>query len=65
MFCTVNSKSNFLCDTGIQKDSHNSNVSLSKEPIKAKTIKRTRSLREKSDNPNGGQSMYEGATFEL
>lgn len=38
---------------------------LLKAPIKAKTIKRIRSLRKKSDNPNCGQPRYEGTTFKL
>ena len=58
-------KEQLSAHTDIQKDSHNSSVPPSKEPIKAQTLKRTRSLRKKSDNPNGGQPGHEGTTLEL
>lgn len=45
--------------TSIQKDSHNNSVPPSKESIKAQTLKRTRSLRKKSENPNGRQPGHE------
>ncbi|WP_175550528.1 hypothetical protein [Bacteroides luti] len=38
---------------------------LLKAPIKAKTIKRTRSLRKKSDNSNGGQLENGRTTLKL
>lgn len=46
------------------KDSNNSSVPPSKESFKSETKRRTKSLREKSDNPVGGQKGHEGSTRE-
>jgi transposase len=45
------------------KDSHNSSIPPSKESIKAQALRRTRSLREKSNRPNGGQVGHTGSTL--
>jgi len=47
------------------KDSHNSSTPPSKESIKAQALRSTRSLREKSDKPTGGQKGHKGHTLEL
>ena len=44
------------------KDSTNSNTPPSQETIKSKVIRRTSSLREKSDRPSGGQLGHSGTT---
>lgn len=44
------------------KDSNNSSTPPSKEPIKSEITRRTKSLRQKSDNPVGGQPGHEGKT---
>lgn len=46
------------------KDSHNSSIPPSQESISANTIRRTRSLRKKSDRKNGGQFGHAGSTLE-
>jgi transposase len=46
------------------KDSHNSHTPPSKESIKAQALRATRSLREKSNNPTGGQKGHKGNTLE-
>lgn len=42
------------------KDSSNSSTPPSKEPIKSETIRRTKTIREKSDKPVGGQPGHKG-----
>ena len=44
------------------KNSDNSGTPPSKEPIKAEIERRTKSLRNKSDRPVGGQKGHEGTT---
>lgn len=44
------------------KDSTNSSTPPSQETIKSKVIRRTNSLREKSDRPSGGQLGHAGTT---
>ncbi len=44
------------------KDSGNSSIPPSQEPIKSEVARRTRSLRQKSDRPVGGQKGHEGTT---
>jgi transposase/uncharacterized coiled-coil protein SlyX len=46
------------------KDSHNSSIAPSQESIKAKAIRRTSSLREKSTLKSGGQPGHPGRTLE-
>lgn len=46
------------------KDSNNSSTPPSKESLKSETNRRTKSLREKSDKPAGGQKGHEGSTRE-
>ena len=48
-----------------KKDSSNSGTPPGKEHIKSETKRRTQSLREKSDNPVGGQLGHEGCTREV
>lgn len=45
------------------KDSGNSSTPPSKEPMKSEVTRRTKSLREKSDKPVGGQPGHEGTTL--
>ena len=45
------------------KDSANSSTPPSKEPMKSEVTRRTKSLREKSDKPVGGQPGHEGTTL--
>ena len=51
-----------------KRDSHNSSIPPSREDIAAshknKTVRRTESLRRKSDRPSGGQRGHEGHTLE-
>lgn len=47
------------------KDSGNSNTPPSKEPIKSEAERRTKSLRQKSDRPVGGQKGHEGTTRKM
>ena len=47
------------------KDSGNSSTPPSKEPIKSEVERRTKSLRQKSDRPVGGQKGHEGATRKM
>lgn len=47
------------------KDSGNSGTPPSKEPIKAEVERRTKSLREKSDKPVGGQKGHPGSTRQM
>ena len=47
------------------KDSGNSSTPPSKEPIKSEIERRTKSLREKSDKPVGGQKGHEGTTLKI
>lgn len=54
-----------LAEYETPKDSHNSSTPPSKESIKAQTLRATRSLREKSDKPTGGQKGHRGYTLEL
>ena len=44
------------------KDSGNSSTPPSKEPMKSEVERRTKSLRQKSDKPIGGQKGHEGTT---
>lgn len=44
-------------------NSHNSSTPPCKESMKAEIIRRTRSLREKSDRPSGGQKGHKGYTL--
>jgi transposase/uncharacterized coiled-coil protein SlyX len=46
------------------KDSHNSSIPPSQEPICSKEIRRTNSLRKKSDRPVGGQKGHVGFTLD-
>ncbi len=46
------------------KDSHNSSIPPSQESLSAKAIRRTESLRKKSDRKNGGQFGHPGSTLE-
>ncbi|MFV0545602.1 MAG: IS66 family transposase [Bacteroides sp.] len=46
------------------KDSHNSSVPPSQESLAAKVIRRTQSLRKKSNRKNGGQFGHPGSTLE-
>lgn len=46
------------------KDSHNSSVPPSQESLAAKAIRRTQSLRKKSNRKNGGQFGHPGSTLE-
>ena len=47
------------------KDSGNSSTPPSKEPIKSEIERRTKSLRNKSDKPVGGQPGHEGTTRKM
>lgn len=47
------------------KDSGNSNTPPSKEPIKSEVERRTKSLRQKSDRPVGGQKGHGGTTRKM
>lgn len=47
------------------KDSGNSGTPPSKEPMKSEVERRTKSLRQKSDNPVGGQKGHEGTTRQM
>ena len=47
------------------KDSSNSSIPPSKEPIKAAAVRRTQSLKEKSDRNSGGQIGHKGCTLNL
>lgn len=47
-----------------EKDSHNSNIPPSQESIRSKEIRRTRSLRKKSDRNSGGQTGHAGTTLQ-
>lgn len=47
------------------KDSGNSSIPPSKEPIRAEIERRTKSLRAKSDKPVGGQIGHEGTTRKM
>ncbi len=47
------------------KDSNNSSIPPSKENIKTEAIRRTNSLRKKSDKPVGGQPGHEGHTRKM
>ena len=47
------------------KDSKNSSVPPSKEGLKTEVIRRTNSLREKSDKPVGGQTGHQGYTRKI
>lgn len=46
------------------KDSHKSSIPPSQESLSAKVIRRTQSLRKKSDRKNGGQFGHPGSTLE-
>lgn len=46
------------------KDSHNSSIPPSQESIPAKAVRRTQSLRKKSERKNGGQFGHPGSTLE-
>ncbi len=46
------------------KDSHNSSIPPSQESLPAKAIRRTQSLRKKSERKNGGQFGHPGSTLE-
>jgi transposase len=45
------------------KDSHNSSTPPSKENIKSRAVRRTRSLRRSSGRPSGGQQGHQGSTL--
>lgn len=47
------------------KDSGNSSTPPSKEPMKSEVERRTKSLRQKSDRPVGGQTGHEGTTRKM
>lgn len=47
------------------KDSGNSSTPPSNEPMKSEVERRTKSLRQKSDRPVGGQKGHEGATRKM
>jgi len=47
------------------KDSNNSSIPLSKESVKTEVIRRTNSLRKKSDRPIGGQREHKGHTRKM
>jgi regulator of replication initiation timing/transposase len=47
------------------KDSNNSSIPPSKENVKSEVIRRTNSLREKSDKPVGGQLGHQGHTRKM
>lgn len=47
------------------KDSCNSSTPPSKEPMKAEVVRRTKSLRQKSGRPAGGQKGHPGSTREM
>ena len=47
------------------KDSGNSSTPPSKEPMKSEVERRTKSLRQKSDKPIGGQKGHEGTTRKM
>ena len=47
------------------KDSGNSSIPPSKDPVKSEVERRTKSLRKKSDNPVGGQPGHEGTTRKM
>lgn len=47
------------------KDSNNNSIPPSKETLKNEVLRRTYSLREKSDKPIGGQMGHEGHTREM
>ena len=47
------------------KDSGNSSTPPSKEPIKTEVERRTKSLRKKSERPDGGQYGHEGTTRKM
>jgi len=47
------------------KASHNSSIPPGKEDFKSETIRRTKSLREKSDRPIGGQLNHKGYTRKM
>ena len=47
------------------KDSNNSSIPPSKENIKTEAIRRTKSLRKKSDKPVGGQPGHQGHTRKM
>lgn len=49
---------------GPDKDSHNSSIPPSQESLPAKVLRRTQSLRKKSDRKNGGQFGHPGSTLE-
>lgn len=49
---------------GPKKDSHNSSIPPSQESIPAKVLRRTQSLRKKSERKNGGQFGHPGSTLE-
>lgn len=54
-----------LAEYETPKDSHNSSTPPSKESIKAQALRSTRSLREKSGKPTGGQKGHKGYTLEM
>ena len=47
------------------KDSNNSSIPPSKENVKSEVVRRTNSLREKSDKPVGGQLGHQGHTRKM
>jgi transposase len=48
-----------------KKDSHNSHVPPSRQDLSSGKVQRTKSLREKSDKPSGGQPGHEGFSLDF
>ena len=48
-----------------KKDSHNSHIPPSKQDLSSEKIQRTKSLREKSNKPSGGQIGHQGVSLEF
>ena len=46
-----------------KKDSHNSHIPPSQQPLSSGKIQRTKSLREQSGNPSGGQVGHAGVSL--
>ena len=48
-----------------KKDSHNSHIPPSQQDLSSEKIQRTKSLREKSNKPSGGQIGHQGVSLEF